>query len=79
MSRRIPALLYVCTCLNMAGHQKEFDSLISMQNASEFREIPMISMGITAPDDPGYEEYVDFRPFDMVYRKLVIKDDIIVG
>lgn len=64
---------------NMAGIVREFDSLISMQNASEFREIPMISMGITAPSGAEYEEYLDYRPVDMVYRKLVIKGDIIVG
>ncbi len=64
---------------NMAGISQEFGSLISMQNASEFREIPMISMGITAPNGPGYEEYVDYRPVETVYRKLVLKEDIIVG
>lgn len=64
---------------NMAGKKQEFSSLISMQNASEFREIPMISMGITAPEEPGYEEYMDYRPVDTVYRKVVIKEDIIVG
>ncbi|HEY9062972.1 MAG TPA: FAD-dependent oxidoreductase [Pseudobacteroides sp.] len=64
---------------NMAGVAREFSSLISMQNASEFREIPMISMGITAPDGPEYEEYLDYRPIDVVYRKLVIRDDTIVG
>lgn len=64
---------------NMAGKQQELNNLISMQNASEFREIPMISMGITSFEDNTYEEYVDYRPVDLVYRKLVIKDDIIVG
>lgn len=64
---------------NMAGKSKEFSSLISMQNSSEFREIPMISMGITSPAWPGYEEYVDCRPTETIYRKLVIKDDIVVG
>ena len=63
----------------MAGSKLEFSSLISMQNASEFREIPMITMGITSPEGPGYEEYLDYRPVDTVYRKLVIKDDIIIG
>jgi nitrite reductase (NADH) large subunit len=64
---------------NMAGNSQEFSSLISMQNASEFREIPMISMGITSPAGSDYEEYVDFRPAEMIYRKLVIKDDVVVG
>lgn len=64
---------------NMAGSRQEFSSLISMQNAVEFREIPMISMGITSPDGPGYEEYIEYRPVETIYRKLVIKDDIVVG
>lgn len=63
----------------MAGKQQELNNLISMQNASEFREIPMISMGITSFEDNTYEEYVDYRPVNLVYRKLVTKDDIIVG
>lgn len=64
---------------NMAGQPTEFSPLIGMQNACEFREIPTISMGITEPEGPGYEIYLDERPTETVYRKVVIKDDVIVG
>lgn len=64
---------------NMAGIHKEFEPQISMQNASEFREIPFITMGLSSADDPDCEEYVDDRVGENVYRKLVIKDDKIVG
>lgn len=64
---------------NMAGVQKEFSNLISMQNASEFREVPMISMGIVDPKVSGFEEYIDYRPKEKIYRKLVFKDDVTVG
>jgi len=65
---------------SMAGKERPLDSQISMQNASEFREIPMISMGITNPPEGGdCEEYIDYRPIENIYRKLVIKDNIIIG
>jgi NAD(P)H-nitrite reductase large subunit len=64
---------------NMVGCNKDFDNLISMQNASEFREIPMISMGITSGDTADYEVFIDYRPVEMIYRKLVVKDNIIIG
>jgi nitrite reductase (NADH) large subunit len=64
---------------NMAGVEKEFSNLIGMQNTSEFREIPMISMGMVAPKGEGYEEYIDYKPTETIYRKLIIKDNIVVG
>lgn len=64
---------------NMAGVPTELTELISMQNASEFREIPMISMGIVDPRGSEYEVLCDYRPSDGVYRKLVLKNDIVVG
>lgn len=64
---------------NMAGLQKEFTDLVSSQNASEFREIPMIAMGVMELQGHEVEEYIDYRPIEKIYRKVLIKDDIIVG
>lgn len=64
---------------NMAGEQKEFPNQLSSQNASEFREIPMVAMGVTESSDPRAEIYMDNRPVDKIYRKLVILDDVIIG
>lgn len=64
---------------NMAGCSTKFEAQISMQNASEFREIPLISMGLSSADGPDYEEFVDDRASERIYRKLIIKDDKVVG
>lgn len=64
---------------NMAGVFKEFDPQISMQNASEFREIPLIAMGLSSADGIEYEEFVDDRADERVYRKLILKDNRVVG
>jgi NAD(P)H-nitrite reductase large subunit len=64
---------------NMAGIAKKFEPQISMKNASEFREVPLISLGMSSATGPEYEEYVDDRSSEGVYRKLVIKEDVVVG
>lgn len=64
---------------NMAGIAKKFEPQISMKNASEFREVPMISMGMSSATGPEYEEYVDDRSSEGIYRKLIIKEDVVVG
>jgi NAD(P)H-nitrite reductase large subunit len=65
--------------VNMTGEVQPFDHLIGMRNASEFREIPMIAMGITSPRKTECETYLDYRPVDLVYRKILVKDDVIIG
>lgn len=64
---------------NMVGHNRDLENLISMQNASEFREIPMISMGLTSPDITDCEVFIDYRPTEMIYRKLIVKDNVLIG
>ncbi len=63
---------------NMAGRAKEFPSVVSMQNACEFRDIPMISMGTVDPQEDS-EVLLDHRPYEGIYRKLVLQDDTIIG
>lgn len=65
---------------NMAGHKLPYGGLIGMQNSVEFREIPAIAMGITTPDHPvHYEILTESKPDGMSYKKLVVKDNILVG
>lgn len=64
---------------NMAGVPKKFEHQISMQNASEFREIPLISIGLSSAAGLEYEEFVDDRSSERIYRKLIIEDNIVVG
>lgn len=36
-------------------------------------------MGLVDPEGTGYEEYVDHRPREGIYRKVVVKDDRLAG
>ncbi|RJQ24810.1 MAG: NAD(P)/FAD-dependent oxidoreductase [Peptococcaceae bacterium] len=64
---------------NMAGRPRLYTGLIGMQNAVEFRDVPAISMGITQPPDSSYEVLALHHPERNLYRKLVLKNDVIVG
>lgn len=64
---------------NMAGQPRPCSGSLGMQNAVEFREIPSIAMGITQGGDPGLEVMTAGQPGQNVYRKLVLRDNVIVG
>ena len=64
---------------NMVGLGWELDRLVGMQNAAEFREIPLICMGQVEGHGPEYEEVLDFRPAHGIYRKILFRDDRIIG
>lgn len=64
---------------NMAGIRRDLEQLIGMQNAAEFREIPLISMGLVDAAGPAVETLIDLRPVQGIYRKIVLKDDRIIG
>ncbi len=65
--------------LNMAGVQREYSSMVGMQNAVEFREVPAIAVGIVNTPGDDYEVFADYRPDKNYYRKLVMKNDVLVG
>ncbi len=65
---------------NMAGSKKELTGLVGMQNAVEFREIPAIAMGLSkATEEEGYEILKLYRPGQNVYKKIVLKNNIVKG
>lgn len=65
---------------NMAGVVKPFIEQVSMQNTSEFREVPFISVGLVNPTDmENYEILTRYNEINGTYRKLVLKDDVPVG
>ncbi|WP_227766885.1 NAD(P)/FAD-dependent oxidoreductase [Zhaonella formicivorans] len=64
--------------LNMAGIQKPYTALVGMQNAVEFREIPAIAAGLTEAGE-GLEEIVIENQAQNKYKKLVMKDNRLVG
>jgi nitrite reductase (NADH) large subunit len=48
-------------------------------SALKYFGIPIISIGIANPKDDAYESLVKHEPERNVYRKIVLKDNAIVG
>jgi nitrite reductase (NADH) large subunit len=70
---------YVAGC-NMAGVEKTFQGGFPM-NSVEICGLPTITVGLTDPQD-NPEEYAVLENYDrknMTYRKLVLRDDRLVG
>ncbi|MFH1622771.1 MAG: FAD-dependent oxidoreductase, partial [Candidatus Omnitrophota bacterium] len=62
---------------NVYGDNLKYDGSMGM-NSVEFFGLPMISMGITRlPKDGVYQELT--KRGDGVYKKLVLKDNLLVG
>jgi nitrite reductase (NADH) large subunit len=65
--------------LNMTGHQRKYDGSVSL-NSINFPGVDVISFGVVRPnEEAGYEVLVDNRSQYGVYKKLVLKDNIIKG
>ncbi|MDD5555663.1 MAG: FAD-dependent oxidoreductase [bacterium] len=63
---------------NMAGVPRDYDFSLRM-NAVEFFGLPMISVGVVSPRDGGYEVHARHDPSRPFYRKLVFREDRLVG
>jgi NAD(P)H-nitrite reductase large subunit len=64
---------------NMAGKKAEYDGGTVM-SALKYFELPIISVGIMNPEDTGeFEILVEDHPEKTVYKKIVLKDGVIVG
>ncbi|MFH1310404.1 MAG: FAD-dependent oxidoreductase [Candidatus Omnitrophota bacterium] len=63
---------------NMAGIRKEYPGGFAM-NSVELCGIPTISAGETNPVGTQYEIISDYVPKESIYRKIVLKENRIVG
>jgi NAD(P)H-nitrite reductase large subunit len=64
---------------NMAGKKAEYSGGTVM-SALKYFELPIISVGIMNPEDTDeYEVLVEDHPEKTVYKKIVLKNDAIVG
>ena len=65
---------------NMAGGDRKFEGGIP-KNAVELAGIPTISVGLTDPkeDLDDYEILEKYNPKTNVYKKIVLKENVIVG
>lgn len=64
---------------NMAGKKIVYTGATNM-SALKYYGIPLISIGLANPKDPYlYEILVKYDPEKRIYKKIVLKDNIIVG
>ncbi len=64
---------------NMAGKKAEYEGGTVMSSLKYF-SLPIIAVGTTNPEDiSSYESLVKSNPEKSVYKKILIKDDAIVG
>jgi len=63
---------------NMVGVKKEYPGGTAM-SALKYLDLPIISVGLTNPDGGTYETMIKYAPEKDVYKKIVLKDDLIVG
>jgi NAD(P)H-nitrite reductase large subunit len=63
---------------NMAGKKADYPGGTAM-SALKYFGMPIISIGITNPKDDAYESLIKHEPARKVYRKIVVKDNVIVG
>jgi NAD(P)H-nitrite reductase large subunit len=63
---------------NMAGKKADYPGGTAM-SALKYFDMPIISIGIANPKDDAYESLVKHEPAWNVYRKIVLKDNAIVG
>jgi NAD(P)H-nitrite reductase large subunit len=64
----------------MLGNERYRDEGSFMMNSIEVAHIPTISMGLTnPPSEDGYQVIKRFDRHSNVYRKVVLKEDRIVG
>ena len=64
---------------NMTGERISFSGSIPM-NSIAFYGIPTISVGVTnPPEEGGYEILMNLKEDEKAYRKLVLKDGMLVG
>ena len=64
---------------NMAGKKAEYAGGTVMSSLKYF-DLPVIAVGNTNPENSGsYEVLVERQPEKIVYKKILHKDDVIVG
>ncbi len=63
---------------NMSGADREYRGSFAM-NSVELCGVPTISVGITDPKQDGYEIIRESNPARKQYKKIVLKDNRIVG
>jgi nitrite reductase (NADH) large subunit len=67
-----------CAASNMAGNHESFDGA-AFQNVVQIRNMDFYSMGLIKPNDDGYDILINYDKNNGIYKKIVIKDNAILG
>lgn len=63
---------------NMTGAKEKYAGSMRM-NSAEFFGLPLISIGIVKPRQPGYTALVRHVAEKNIFRKVVLRDNVVVG
>ncbi len=63
---------------NMAGAKTSYDGSLAM-NAVEVNHLPVISMGLSRAQGPEFEVLTRLDPAARTYRKIVLRQNVVVG
>lgn len=66
-----------CAAFNMAGQSQEFSSTASAQNSVQLRDMPFISMGMVNAQGEDFEILHIHDKEKGIYKRLILKDNII--
>jgi nitrite reductase (NADH) large subunit len=68
-----------CAAYCMTGITQEFSRLSAMQNTVQLRDIPFMSMGMANPENREFEILTHHDRDNRVYKRLILKDNVIKG
>ncbi len=63
---------------NMAGEHQRYVGSMRM-NSAEFFGLPLISTGLVKPKEPGFEMLTRCHEEKNIFKKVVLRDNIVVG
>jgi nitrite reductase (NADH) large subunit len=63
---------------NICGRERLYEGTV-MSNQLKVSDTPLFSAGIVRPEEPGFEELRLARPESALYKKIVLKDGVLVG
>lgn len=63
---------------NMTGAREKYTGSMRM-NSAEFFGLPLISIGLVKPRQPGYTALVRHVAAKNIFRKVVLRDNVVVG
>jgi nitrite reductase (NADH) large subunit len=68
-----------CAAYGMAGQPLKYTRATVAQSMVQLRELKFISMGMVNPKDDSYETILDHDRERRIYKKIILKDNVIKG